>query len=114
MERRSVLKMFGAGAATLALRPLWAAPSASTDEFFVFVHASGGWDVTLWADPRNEKLGLVAPAKTPLFVVSLLNTELRRIIDSQDVKRRLGEAGFEAFSSAGVVTPKPRWVTISE
>ncbi|HEV7554935.1 MAG TPA: hypothetical protein VGO00_05720, partial [Kofleriaceae bacterium] len=58
-----MLKMFGAGAATFALRPLWAAPQAPTgDEFFVFVHASGGWDVTLWADPRNERKGLIEPA----------------------------------------------------
>lgn len=64
MQRRSVLKLFGAGAASLAFRkPLWAAV-APTDEFFIFVHASGGWDVTLWADPRNERKGLVEPAST--------------------------------------------------
>ena len=36
----------------------------ATREFFVFIHASGGWDVTLWADPRNEKRGIVDPATT--------------------------------------------------
>ena len=34
------------------------------DEFFIFIHASGGWDVTLWSDPRNERKGLVDPAST--------------------------------------------------
>jgi hypothetical protein len=33
-------------------------------EFFVFIHAAGGWDVTLFADPRNERIGLVEPAST--------------------------------------------------
>jgi Protein of unknown function (DUF1501) len=64
MRRRTALQLFGAGAAALAFRkPLWAA-GAPTDEFFIFIHASGGWDVTLWADPRNEKKGLVDPATT--------------------------------------------------
>ena len=29
------------------------------DEFFVFLHALGGWDVTLGTDPRWEEAGLV-------------------------------------------------------
>ncbi len=33
-------------------------------QFFVFIHAAGGWDVTLWADPRNERAGLIQPAST--------------------------------------------------
>jgi hypothetical protein len=66
MQRRTFLRLCGAGSATLALRrPLFAATAqAPTDEFFVFIHASGGWDVTLWADPRNERRGLVEPAST--------------------------------------------------
>ncbi|HEY1559122.1 MAG TPA: DUF1501 domain-containing protein [Kofleriaceae bacterium] len=67
MKRRTVLQILGGGAAALAMRePLWAAstgPSA-TDEFFIFIHASGGWDVTLWSDPRNERKGLVEPASS--------------------------------------------------
>jgi tripartite-type tricarboxylate transporter receptor subunit TctC len=43
---------------------------------------------------------LFAPAGTPKEIVTLLNTELRRIIDSPDVTERLGKAGFEAFSSS--------------
>ncbi|MEP6862960.1 MAG: DUF1501 domain-containing protein [Deltaproteobacteria bacterium] len=70
MQRRTFLRLVGAGSAALlhdALhpRPLFAATQAApADQFFIFIHASGGWDVTLWADPRNEKRGLVEPAST--------------------------------------------------
>ena len=54
MKRRTALKLLGA----LALpRPLWAAAKHASDELFIFIHASGGWDVTLWSDPRNERAG---------------------------------------------------------
>ncbi|HET9622166.1 MAG TPA: DUF1501 domain-containing protein [Kofleriaceae bacterium] len=56
-----MLQLFGAGAALLAA-PRWARAARPNDDFFVFVHAAGGWDVTLWADPRNEREGLVDPA----------------------------------------------------
>jgi len=36
----------------------------ASDEFFIFIHAAGGWDVTLWSDPRNERRGIVEPAST--------------------------------------------------
>ncbi len=52
-----------------------------------------GFDMDSWA-------GIFAPAKTPPDVVKLLNTELRKIIDSSDVKAKLRNAGFEAFSSS--------------
>ncbi len=46
-------------------RALGAEPTpGSGDEFFIFIHAAGGWDVTLWSDPRNERAGLVEPATT--------------------------------------------------
>src|SRR5262249_46364281 len=50
MKRRTFLELIGSGTAALALRrPLYAAAAASAGEhFFIFVHASGGWDVTLW------------------------------------------------------------------
>src|SRR6516162_5169939 len=63
--RRSFLRAAAGSAFALAASPL---PRALADtpsgegEFFVFIHASGGWDVTLWADPRNEKRGIVDPA----------------------------------------------------
>jgi tripartite-type tricarboxylate transporter receptor subunit TctC len=52
-----------------------------------------GFDLDAWA-------GLVAPAHTPKPVVARLNAELRKIIDSQDIKSKLASVGFEAFSSS--------------
>ena len=52
-----------------------------------------GFDMDSWA-------GIVAPARTPPAIVTRLNGELRQIIDSPDVKSRLGRMGFEAFSSS--------------
>jgi putative tricarboxylic transport membrane protein len=52
-----------------------------------------GFDMDSWA-------GLFAPANTPPAIVTQLNTELRKIIDSPDVKQKLRAAGFEAFSSS--------------
>jgi uncharacterized protein (DUF1501 family) len=61
-KRRTFLKVLGASAAgafasTPMLQALADPPNtAGQNEFFVFVHASGGWDVTMWADPRNQDL----------------------------------------------------------
>ena len=52
-----------------------------------------GFDMDSWA-------GIFAPAAHPTPIVNLLNTELRKIIDSPEVKSTLGNAGFEAFSSS--------------
>ena len=52
-----------------------------------------GFDMDSWA-------GIFAPANTPQPIVTALNTELRKIIDSDDVKAKLRAAGFEAFSSS--------------
>lgn len=52
-----------------------------------------GFDINSWA-------GIVAPAGTPPEIVTRLNTELRKIIDSPDIKKMLGRVGFEAFSSS--------------
>ena len=72
MQRRTFLKLLGAatGLGVGHFSPLRQAlaEEANAGHFFVCIHASGGWDVTLWADPRNEKLGLVSPssgASTP-------------------------------------------------
>jgi hypothetical protein len=58
-------------------------------------HEAGvtGFDMDSWA-------GIVAPANTPPEIVTLLNNELRKIIDSPDIKSTLGNVGFEAFSSS--------------
>jgi putative tricarboxylic transport membrane protein len=52
-----------------------------------------GFDMDSWA-------GIVAPAHVPQPIVTRLSTELRRIIDSPEVKGQLGNLGFEAFSSS--------------
>jgi tripartite-type tricarboxylate transporter receptor subunit TctC len=52
-----------------------------------------GFDMDSWG-------GIVAPAHTPPAIVSQLNTELRKIIDDPDIKGKLGNVGFEAFSSS--------------
>jgi tripartite-type tricarboxylate transporter receptor subunit TctC len=52
-----------------------------------------GFDMDSWA-------GIVAPANTPPAIVTRLNAELRKIIDSPEVKSMLGNVGFEAFSSS--------------
>jgi hypothetical protein len=69
ISRRHFLKVLGSAgagmaAAQLPLMEAFAAAPAASDEFFIFVHASGGWDVTLWSDPRNERKGIVEPAST--------------------------------------------------
>jgi len=51
-----------------------------------------GFDMDSWA-------GIVAPAHMPPAIVAQLNRELRKIIDDPDVKSKLGNVGFEAFSS---------------
>ena len=51
-----------------------------------------GFELDAWA-------GIVAPARTPPAAVARLNTELRKAIDSPEVKARLANVGFEAFSS---------------
>jgi len=69
VTRRDFLKVLGvtgAGltAANLPLMRAFAATPAAQDEFFVFIHASGGWDVTVGLDPRNERKGIVEPGST--------------------------------------------------
>lgn len=66
LKRRTLLKALGGtAAAALAQGSLMRAfAGASTDQYFIFIHASGGWDVTQWSDPRNAIQGLVTPAST--------------------------------------------------
>ena len=52
-----------------------------------------GFDMDSWA-------GIVAPAKTPAPIVTQLNAELRKIVDNPEIKSRLANVGFEAFSSS--------------
>lgn len=78
LSRREFLQL--ASLSALSLSPLHralAAERAAADEFFVFIHAAGGWDVTLWADPRNERRGIVEPASTD----NTDSGQLRRWVD---------------------------------
>ena len=50
------------------------------------------YDITSWC-------GIFAPANTPKDVVERLNAELRKIIESAEVNRRLADIGFEAIAS---------------
>jgi tripartite-type tricarboxylate transporter receptor subunit TctC len=52
-----------------------------------------GFDMDSWA-------AVFAPAGTPSDIIALLNADLRKIIDSPEVKSSLGNVGFEAFSSS--------------
>jgi uncharacterized protein (DUF1501 family) len=68
-SRRTFLKVLGTGAAAAMaglppLRSIADVAATSSDDYFLFIHAAGGWDVTLWADPRNEARGLVHPASS--------------------------------------------------
>jgi tripartite-type tricarboxylate transporter receptor subunit TctC len=51
-----------------------------------------GFELDAWA-------GIVAPARTPPEIVTQLNGELRKIIDNPEIKAKLKNVGFEAFSS---------------
>ena len=51
-----------------------------------------GFDLDAWA-------GIVARTGTPEPMVSRLNRELRKVIDTPDVRARLKNIGFEGFSS---------------
>lgn len=72
MDRRTFLKVLGAGTASAFAAPsLLGGPvmraladTPASKEFFILIHAAGGWDVTLWSDPRNQQKGLVDPATT--------------------------------------------------
>src|SRR5262249_20157205 len=52
-----------------------------------------GFDMDSWA-------GIFAPAGTSSDIIAMLSKELRKIIDSPEVKSNLGNVGFEAFSSS--------------
>ena len=97
--RRTFLKVLGGGAA-LALaglpdsRAIADAAKAQSAEFFVFIHASGGWDVTLWADPRNEIRGLVHPASTE-------NTDTSQLKKWVDAPLEGGARTFELLRPSG-------------
>jgi hypothetical protein len=99
MHRRTFMKIACCGAASSlvsspVVRALAADAPAREGHFFVFVHASGGWDVTLWADPRNEKRGLIQPASTA-------NTDTANIKRWVDAPLDEGARSFELVRPRG-------------
>lgn len=71
--------------------PRWAMADVATaqqSEFFIFIIALGGWDVTLWADPRNEMKGIVHPASTA-------NTDTSQLKKWVDAPLAEGEKSFQ-------------------
>ena len=96
LNRRKFLKVLGTGAgAAFASVPLYrafAGASGGADEFFIFIHASGGWDVTLWSDPRNEAKGLVDPASTTSCTVTGVKRWVERAARRQRVDIPAGAA----------------------
>jgi Protein of unknown function (DUF1501) len=62
--------------------------TANETEFFVFLIALGGWDVTLWADPRNEVRGIIHPASTENTDTS----QLKRWVDAP-----MADGAFKTF-----------------
>jgi len=99
LDRRSFLKCLGGcGAAAAASAPLlraFADPTAGQDEFFVLIHAQGGWDVTMWADPRWEQKGLVDPATTKNSDTAIL----KKWKDGPEIEA--GERSFVPYQPAG-------------
>lgn len=91
-SRRTFLKLLSGGLVTamtglpdLALADV---AVAQQSEFFIFIIALGGWDVTLWADPRNEMKGIVHPASTA-------NTDTSQLKKWVDAPLAEGEKSFQ-------------------
>ncbi len=99
MKRRTFLQLVGAGAAAAVAfrRSLFAAsPTGKTnEEFFIFIHALGGWDVTQWSDPRNERVGLIDPASTA-------NTDTGRMKLWKNVPLEGNASAFEILAPSNV------------
>src|SRR5205085_2644891 len=94
VNRRAFLASLSAlGAASVVTRA-----ASSADEFFVFIHGTGGWDVTLWADPRNERKGIIDPAST-------LNTDTGALRLWQDAPLDDDERTFKIVQPSGCKIP---------
>jgi uncharacterized protein (DUF1501 family) len=116
-NRRTALKVLGgAAAAGLASQPLFRAladPPLAQDDFFIFIHASGGWDVTVGLDPRNESRGLIDPATTDFvdsagltqWVDEPIGTDTTfRIITPRNTRHRFGPGVGDLVNIAERVT----------
>ena len=76
-SRRRFLKVLAgataAGAATQFPMEALADPPNGANEFFLFIHAAGAWDVMLGLDPRNERRGLIEPPNTDVLDTAALD-----------------------------------------
>lgn len=95
---KAALSATAVGASAGLLRPVLSAfaggGAGSADEFFIFIHAAGGWDVTLWSDPRNERQGIVDPASTD-------NLDVASLKRWTDVPLAGGARSFKVLAPAG-------------
>ena len=70
-----------------------------------------GFESDIW-------IGMVAPAKTPPEVISILNAELRRALALPDVREKLAEQGILAESSTAaefnslIASDQKRWAAV--
>lgn len=97
LSRRDLLKAVVAASAGLSAVPLWmrraaAATAPAQDEFFLFIQAQGGWDVMLWADPRNERKGLVEPASSDNTDWSQIRLYQPQVLDADTQTFKILEA----------------------
>lgn len=99
MNRRTLLATLAAVGGASVVTHGKPAPAAPTpDEFFIFIHGTGGWDVTLWADPRNERKGIIDPAST-------LNTDAGAIRLWKDAPLDDDERTFQIVQPSGCKIP---------
>lgn len=109
MNRRSFLKVLGSAAASGALsfpvvRALADAP-IKTDDCFIVIHASGGWDVTLWSDPRNEFAGLVDPATEDIVDIDgVTNWKSKVLGEGKNTFEIVQRSGFALGPAMGDLT----------
>lgn len=99
IHRRKFIKVLSGGLAAAAAgfpsaTVVAEVAKAAQSEFFIFIHAAGGWDVTLWADPRNEMRGIVHPASTD-------NTDTSQLSRWVDAPLAEGARTFELVRPAG-------------
>lgn len=117
MNRRTFLKLLGGASAASAVglpfvRAMADSPPRS-DDAFIFIHASGGWDVTLWSDPRNEKRGLVDPATDGVVDVGgVRNWTNKALGDGRSTFEILQRNGFALGPTMGALTDMFDRITI--
>ncbi|MFI5298951.1 MAG: DUF1501 domain-containing protein [Polyangiales bacterium] len=90
-DRRTFLRTLGGASVAAMATPVFKAlaDGGSSDDFYIFIHAAGGWDVTLSLDPRNQPVGIIQPASTE-------NTKTAGI--TQWVDTPLGDGTYNTFN----------------